>query len=222
MASSTQADEEARDRVMRHMNQAHTRELSHMVRHFSGASASEAVNPSLRDLTLQGMRVRAGGNDYAVPFSPPLADWSEARHRIIAMDAKARQGLGISDVYVTRYVPFRPGLERIVVFYVFFYIVCRLTLPFIQHGSAVWAVIDAIFPGGFSSYTAVVRFITLPMFAVHFLETVVFDRKLRSHGIDRWSGLWWKWSLDCFVEGVCAFRKLNHIVAETRAAKKKS
>ncbi|RDA94203.1 hypothetical protein CP533_6642 [Ophiocordyceps camponoti-saundersi (nom. inval.)] len=211
-------DEEVRDRIVRHMNQAHTRELSHLVRHFAATSAGEAADPSLRDLTLQGMRVRAGGNDYAIPFAPALGDWTEARARIIAMDDTARRSLGISDIYVTQYVAPR-GFDRVIVFYVFFYVFCVATLPYVVPGSASWAAVNSFFPGGAATYTWLVRFIRVPMCAVHALETVYFDRRLRRHGVDRWSGLWWTWALDCFVEGFFAIWRFDAVVAEKRTAK---
>ncbi|PFH61841.1 hypothetical protein XA68_16072 [Ophiocordyceps unilateralis] len=217
-AMASPAEEEIRDRIVRHMNQAHTRELSHLVRHFTGATASEAANPSLRDLTLQGMRVRAGGNDHVIPFSPALGDWTEARQRIIAMDATARDSLGISDIYVTHYVGPR-GFDRLIVFYVLMYVACFATLPYVVPGSRAWAAVDAVFPGGAPTYKWLVRVISVPMLAVHSLETAIFDRKLRRHAIDRWTGLWWMWALDCFVEGVFAFWRLDAVVAEKRAAK---
>ncbi|RCI11703.1 hypothetical protein L249_7171 [Ophiocordyceps polyrhachis-furcata BCC 54312] len=216
MASPT--DEEVRDRIVRHMNQAHTRELSHLVRHFAATTTSEAKDPSLRDLTLQGMRVRAGGNDFAIPFSPALGDWSEARARIIAMDDTARRSLGISDIYITQYAPPR-GFDRVIVAFVFFYVACVATLPYVVPGSASWAVVNTIFPGGAATYTWLVRFIRLPVFAVHALETAYLDRRLRRHGVDRWSGLWWMWALDCFVEGFFAIRRFDAVVAEKRASK---
>ncbi|PNY24324.1 Uncharacterized protein TCAP_05736 [Tolypocladium capitatum] len=218
MASATATDEARRNRIVAHMNQSHTRELTHYLRHFAGASRRAASSPSLCDVTLQGMRIRAGGNDYAVPFTPPLDAWDDAKGRIIEMDATARRGLGISDVYITEYVP-PQGTDIVVFGAVVAYFTSVASLPWVVPGSSFWRILTAVFPGGPEWFRWIVAIIFLPVLAIHLTEAFFFDRKLQRHGVDRWSGLWWRWVATCFVEGVCSFRRMNNIIAQKKAQK---
>ncbi|POR37947.1 Uncharacterized protein TPAR_01854 [Tolypocladium paradoxum] len=218
MTSIAAADEERRNRIISHMNQSHTRELAHYLRHFAGASRRAASSPSLRDVTLQGMRIRAGGTDYAVPFTPPLDAWSDVKARIIEMDATARRGLGISDVYITEYVP-PQGFDLVVFGAVLLYFSSVASLPWIVPGSGLWKTLTAVFPGGPEWFRWSARVLFFPVVAIHSTEAFLFDRKLQRHGVDRWSGLWWLWVSTCFVEGVCSFRRTNKMIAQKRAQK---
>ncbi|KND94039.1 hypothetical protein TOPH_00923 [Tolypocladium ophioglossoides CBS 100239] len=218
MTSTAAADEERRDRIVSHMNRSHTRELAHYLRHFAGASRRAASSPSLRDVTLQGMRIRAGGNDYAVPFTPPLDTWNDVRGRIIEMDATARRGLGISDVYITEYVPPR-GFEIVVFGAVIFYFSSVASLPWVVPGSGLWQTLTAVYPGGPEWFRWGVRIVFLPVVAIHSTEAFLFDRKLQRHGVDRWTSLWWLWVSSCFVDGICSFRRMNSIIAQKKAQK---
>ena len=219
MASIAAADEERRNRIISHMNQSHTRELGHYLRHFAGASPGATSNPSLRDVTLQGMRIRAGGNDFAVPFTPPPpSDWSDVKARIIDMDDRARRALGLSDVYITEYVP-PQGFDIIVFGAVLFYVACVASLPWVVPASGLWKALTAVFPGGPEWFRWIVRVIFFPVLAIHSAETFLLDRKLLRHGVDRWSGLWWLWVSSCFVEGFGSFKRTNHIIARKRAQK---
>ncbi|KJZ80451.1 hypothetical protein HIM_00301 [Hirsutella minnesotensis 3608] len=218
MASIAAAEEERRDRIISHMNRAHSRELSHYLRHYAGASRRDAANPELCDLTLQGMRIRANGTDYAVPFAPPLDSWNDVKQRIIDMDATARDRLGISDVWVDRFAP-PAGFDCVVFGAVLFYFGCFATLPWVLPGTSFWSAVDSIFPGGVEWYKWTVRILFLPVLGIHVTEALIFDRKLQRHGIDRWTSTWWLWVSSCFMEGVMAFRRLDKIVADKRRAK---
>lgn len=218
MTSIAAAEEERRDRIVSHMNSAHTRELAHYLRHYAGASSREAFNPSLRDLTLQGMRIRAAGNEYAIPFTPPLDSWNDVKQRIIDMDSTARSHLGISDVLITKYLPPRP-FDCFVMGCVAFYLGCVATLPFVTPATIAWNTVDAIFPGGALCYRWLVRVLFFPVIGIHLFETFLFDRKLRRHGVERWTGVWWIWASSCFMEGVMAFRRVDDYVAQKRADK---
>lgn len=219
MVSIAAADEERRDRIISHMNQSHTRELGHFLRHFAGASRRAASNPSLRDVTLQGMRISAGGNEFVVPFTPPPLDtWNDVKGRIIEMDTTARWALGISDVYITEYVP-PQGLDIVIFGAVIIYFASVASLPWVVPGSGFWKILTAVFPGGPEWFRWTVRVLFFPVVAIHSVEAFAFDRKLQRHGVDRWSHLWWLWVSSCFVEGFCSFRRTNSVIAQKRAQK---
>ncbi|PHH85571.1 hypothetical protein CDD83_233 [Cordyceps sp. RAO-2017] len=96
---------------------------------------------------------------------------------------------------------------------------CCAGLPWTEPGTRVWRAADALFPGGAPLYRRLVRALCLPVLALHAAEACYFDRRLRRHGVDRWSALWWRWASSCFVEGVMAFRRFDAVVARKTAAK---
>ncbi|GAO13383.1 uncharacterized protein UV8b_00637 [Ustilaginoidea virens] len=212
-------DRGLQDRILSHMNQSHARELRHYLRHYCGLTRRQACGASLRDITLQGMRIRAGGADYVVQFNPPLQSWNDVRPRVVEMDAIARKHLGISDVYVTRYRG--PGFAQgVVVAGVALYFFCLASLPWVVPGSRIWTLLLAHFPGGPESFRWLVKTLVLPVIGAHTLEPIYLDySRLRKHGVDRWSGQWWLWIVSCVFEGALVFRRFDKVVAEMRARK---
>lgn len=181
MDSVGAAEAQRRDRIIAHMNHSHTRELTHYLRYFAALSPRHASNPSLRDLTLQGIRIRAAGVDHAIPFTPPLDGWDQVKQRIVDMDATARRHLGISDVFVTSYL--RPRLfylESFTFAGVLFYFACVATLPCVMPARPLWNAIDAFFPGGAERYRWLVRTLFIPVVSLHTVEALLLGRKLQT------------------------------------------
>lgn len=219
MAAKAGGDQVLRDRIMSHMNQLHSRELTHYLRHYCGLTRRQAAGASLRDITLQGMRIRAGGADYVVHFKPALSSWDDVRPRVIEMDAAARESLGISDIYMARYQA--PGLTDVAVMLsVGFYFLSVASLPWIVPGSQPWALLAAYFPGGPESFRWLVKALILPVLGIHILEPLYLDlSRLQKHGVDRWSGQWWMWIVSCFFEGIMAFKRFDCVIAKKKAEK---
>ncbi|KAF5134885.1 hypothetical protein E5D57_005522 [Metarhizium anisopliae] len=219
MAAPAPADQGLQDRILSHMNTSHTRELTHYLRHYCGLTPSQARGASLRDVTLQGMRIRAGGADYVVHFKPALQSWNDVRPRVIEMDAIARKSLGISDIYMTAYRAPRFA-DALVMASVAFYFVSFLALPWIVPGSSIWSILTAYFPGGPEMFRWSVKLIFYPVLAIHLIEPMVLDAtRLQKHGVDRWSGQWWMWVVSCFFEGLMVFKRFDSVIAEKRAQK---
>ncbi|OAQ74345.1 hypothetical protein VFPPC_13175 [Pochonia chlamydosporia 170] len=216
---ATKEDQAMQDRILNHMNTSHTRELTHYLRHYCGLTPRQARNASLRDITLQGMRIRASGADFVVHFKPCLQSWSEVRPRVVEMDAIAREALGISDIYMSRY--HGPGFaDAVVMAGVAFYFVCFLSLPWISPESPVWEILTAYFPGGPGMFRWLVKAIFFPVVGIHLIEPMVLDRtRLQKHGVDRWSGQWWMWMVSCFFEGLMVFKRFDGVIAKKRAQK---
>ncbi|OAA54870.1 hypothetical protein ISF_08141 [Cordyceps fumosorosea ARSEF 2679] len=220
------ADENAarKDRIISHMNRDHTREMSHYLRHYNGLSARQAARPSLRDLSLEALLIRADGLDHTLPFAPPLASWAEVRPRLVEMDAVARAALDISDVAVTSYVAPRPA-DWAVLLAVSFYFVSAATLPWTGEGSAAWRLLEAArFPGGAATFRWLVRALFVPVLGIHVAECYLLDRwRLSRHGVERFSAVWLMWEVSCFLEGLMAWHRFDELVAEKqrqKAAKK--
>ncbi|PHH66421.1 hypothetical protein CDD81_7476 [Ophiocordyceps australis] len=218
MPCSAQDDDSLRRaRIITHMNQSHSRELSHYLQHYARVSPRAASGPLLRDLCLDHMLIRTrAGTDHSIPFSPPLSSWADAKNRIIQMDTVARAGLGISDIYISHFEkPRGIGLAFFIAVGLFF--VASFSLPWIVPTTRAWSVLDAYFPGGPAVFCQLVGLLVVPVIAIHITECFFFDRKLRRHGIERWSGLWCLWISSCFMEGVGAFWRLDSIIASKKA-----
>lgn len=217
MAST--ADKERRERIVTHLNRDHQRQLSHYLRHYAGLSSCAAASPTLRDVSLEHMLIRArDGSDHTVIFNPPLASWDEARARVIAMDVVARERLGgISDVEITSYVP-PQGADCLSFGGLLFYFCSAASLPLITPGSALWNVLAVVFPGGPVWFRWIVRTIFVPVVLLHLFEAIMFDlRRMQRHGVQRFSGTWWLWELSCFIEGLTAWWRIDGIIARKKS-----
>lgn len=214
------ADAARKTRIVTHMNNDHTRELTHYLRHYAHLSASAASQPLMRDVDLQGMRISAHGKDYTIPFKPALESWAEVKGRIIEMDTIARENLGISDIYITEYA-WPEGFEILVFGAVTFYYFCSALLPWVVPGSLIWTLLEAGFPGGPIWFRWIVKVIFMPVIAIHLVECFIFNNKLHRHGVDRAStgNLWWKWQLSCYIEGFGCFKRTGRIIAKKTAEK---
>lgn len=217
--ASPSGDTAVQDRILTHMNTSHSRELTHYLRHYCGLTSRQAQGASLRDITLQGMRIRAGGADYVVHFKPALPSWNDARPRVVEMDTIAREGLGISDIYMTSY--HGPAFaDAVVMAAVSFYFISFLSLPWVVPGSPIWDILTAYFPGGPELFHWLVKAIFLPVVGIHLIEPMYLDRtRLQKHGVDRWSGQWWMWMVSCFFEGLMVFKRFDGVIAKKRAQK---
>ncbi|PHH83336.1 hypothetical protein CDD82_2088 [Ophiocordyceps australis] len=218
MASSPQDDDSLRrTRIISHMNQSHSRELSHYLQHYARLSPRAASGPLLRDLSLDHMLIYTrAGTRHSIPFSPPLTSWADAKTRIIHMDTVARANLGISNIYISHFEKPR-GIGLVFFIAVAFFLLTSFSTPWIVPGTRAWSILEAYFPGGPAVFCQLHGLLIVPVIGIHITECFFFDRKLRRHGIERWSGLWYLWISSCFMEGVGAFWRLDSIIASKKA-----
>ncbi|KAK4189843.1 hypothetical protein QBC35DRAFT_122238 [Podospora australis] len=110
MSSSTNNPEEIpqaqKTRTIAHMNKDHALDLLHILQHYLLPSSSGPLTPQssdsppeieMTDITHTHLKVTypPNGTTYTIPFSPPLAAWSDRRSRLVEMTISARQALGI-------------------------------------------------------------------------------------------------------------------------------
>ncbi|KAK7413064.1 hypothetical protein QQX98_008072 [Neonectria punicea] len=207
-----------KNRIISHMNKDHTRELSYYLRHYARASTSAASSPEMRDIDLQGMRITARGGDFTIPFEPALTSWADVKGRVIEMAGTAREALGLSDIVVTSFTP-PQGFGAVVFGAVVFYFFCAATLPWVVPESPVWPLLEAGFPGGAETFRWVVKTIFWPVVGIHAVECYLFEGRLKKHGVEKFTGLWWAWQSCCFLEGLTSFKRIDAVVAQKRAEK---
>ncbi|KAL2205431.1 hypothetical protein CC79DRAFT_1335969 [Sarocladium strictum] len=212
-------------RIISHMNAQHRPELSHYLRHHHSLPSRTASPATLVSITLTSMTITdRNGKAHTVAIEPPLATWADARTRLADMDAASRKHLGLSDVSLTTYKAPRFFTEVFVFGAVAFYFFCAATLPYVTPGTKIHALLDAFWPkNGAASYRWLVNKIFWPTVGIHATECILLDfKRLQPYGVDRFSSLWWKWQLSCFIEGFGTFKRTKDIVEEKRAEKEKA
>lgn len=129
------------------------------------------------------------------------------------MDREARTALGISHVQVTEYERPRRALHVIVFGLCIFIFASFTALPWILPGTFFYDKILRYFPGGPEVFLWINRKIALPIVAIHCFEVYMLNKtRLRRHGVERGSTLWWKWVASCCFEGIGCFQRIDVMV----------
>ncbi|PBP16235.1 hypothetical protein BUE80_DR013052 [Diplocarpon rosae] len=222
--AETPQDEAARARIIKHMNADHADSLSYYLQHFCQLSPRAARGGTLVAISLAAMRLRtADGRAHTVPFQPPLTAWSEARARSVAMDREARAALDISPIRITAYAPPRTPVHVAVFATCLFTVAALATHRWIVPGTWVYDGPLRCFPGGPERFVWLARTLFWPFIVIHLGEAWNLDRtRLRRHGVERGTILWWTWILSCGVEGYGCYQRIDATVARKREEAEKA
>jgi hypothetical protein len=210
------SDDAAKARIISHLNSSHADSLSAYLQHYNLVPLAAASKPTLLDISLSAMTIRDANNKvHTVRFSPPMNSFSDARVRTVAMDTEARRALGVR---ITSYLPPRKPFHIIVFGLVAMTYTLDLTYQWIVPGTFMYDVVLPWYPGGREWFFWMLRMQMIPTLVIHATEAFLMDRmKLSRYGVQRWSGLWWKWMLSCFVEGVGSFQRIGAEVKRQEA-----
>jgi hypothetical protein len=224
MSDSESKAAAAKQRIITHMNADHADSLSHYLRHHCSLSGPAASSPHLLDISLTSMTIRAAsGTSHTIPLSPPLSSWSEARQRLVVMDADARKALGIPPVrpLVEKWTPPRAPGHLVVLALVSVYAVGEMArrAGFVVPGSAAWEILQKTFPGGVGRWTWLQQKIFLPLVVIHAIETVVMVYRLKRANVPATSGVWWMWIASTAAEGVGSHQRFGAL-SRREAAKR--
>ncbi|KAH0553045.1 hypothetical protein GP486_006760 [Trichoglossum hirsutum] len=221
MPDSSVTDDAAKSRIIKHMNADHQDSLVRYLEHFSYLPPSLARHARIVDISLDSLTLVSSGIRTVIPLDPPMANWSEARERMVKMDKAAIAGLGRSDITIKEYAP--PAGRGAVIF-----VLCLTTLLVFrtrrnfEPGSWLYENLLANFPAVCSFFHTIQPWVLYPMFLLHAVEAVHFERtRLRHHSVPRWSRLWWLYVLTHFVEGVTSFWRFDRLVERKKAEKLK-
>jgi len=224
MTDTTPQDAAAKDRIIRHMNADHQASLSYYLRHYANLSSRAAYKPFLRDISFSEMKIQTSdGRDHTIPFTPPMKSWAEARTRTVDMDREARLALDISDVRITAYEG-PASVPQVVIFGLcLFTFVVFATKAWILPGTWFYDKVLPYFPGGPKVFLKICEVIAWPVLVLHAGEAYWLDRsRLRKHGVERGSALWYKWVVSCFVEGVGSFWRVDAMVKSKALEKERA
>ncbi|KAL9050703.1 MAG: hypothetical protein Q9162_006477 [Coniocarpon cinnabarinum] len=211
-----------RDRILSHMNADHADSLVVYLQYYHGLSSFSARKARLTDISPVRMEIRISPNAiYRIPFDPPLADWSETRGRVVAMDQEARTSLGISNITVKKYVRPDKAWQWTILFAVAF------TFMLLGRGrealspttGGITAPLKDRFPGAFAWLYKIQPLVLYPTLAIHLAEAVIMDQtRLAKHNVPRGGRLWWTWVLMTFLGGFPNFWRFDALIdAEQKA-----
>ncbi|KAL8686104.1 MAG: hypothetical protein Q9218_007344 [Villophora microphyllina] len=222
MEQSSQ-DEAAKARIIKHMNADHQDSLVRYLEHFCHLSSFSARNAELERVTLDSLSISVNkAQTYPVPIQPPMTSWSEARSRFAALDGEAVKSLGRSSTTVKEYRRPRGFLAIVFALVVMTYTLFNRRANFLP-GSLVYdTVLQHAKPFAKICF-AIQPWLFYPMVLLHAVETINFDRtRLQKHSVSRFTSLWWKWVMSCFIEGVGSYMRFDTVVKEEEEKKAKA
>ncbi|KAI6709779.1 hypothetical protein PZA11_005656 [Diplocarpon coronariae] len=214
--AETSQDEAAKARIIKHLNADHADSLSYYLQYYCCLSPRAARGGILSSISLSAMTLRTrDGKAHTIPFHPPMKAWSETRARSVEMDREARSALNISSIRINEYEPPRKPVHVAVFVTCFFTVVTLATHSLILPGTWVYDVPLRWFPGGPEMFLWLARTIFWPFIAIHIFESWNLDRtRLRKHGVERGTTLWWKWITSCCIEGYGCYQRIDATVAK--------
>ena len=218
MAEQASKDAAAKQRIITHMNTDHQDSLVRYLEHFCRLSSFSARNAKLADITFNSLTIHASnGTPHTIPIEPPMTSWSEARPRVVAMDAEAVSGLNRSNITVKKFKGPKGFMAVVFMAAAVTFVVFSKRTNF-EPGSVIYEKVMRHLPN-FNRFCHTIQPVVLyPMIALHSWEAYHMDQtRLEKHSIPRFSKLWWKWILMTFIGGVGLFKSFDSIVEEEEA-----
>lgn len=220
MADQAAKDAAAKQRIITHMNTDHQDSLIRYLEHFCHVSSFSARNAKLADITFDSLTILASnGKPHTIPIKPPMTSWSEARPRVVAMDAEAVAGLNRSNIKVKKFRGPKGVMGVVFVAAAVTFVVFSKRSNF-EPGALVYDTVMRHVPN-FNKFCHTIQPLVLyPMIALHSWEAYNMDQtRLEKHSIPRFSKLWWKWIFMTFIGGIGLFKSFDSIVEEEEAKK---
>ncbi len=220
MADQAAKDAAAKQRIITHMNTDHQDSLIRYLEHFCHVSSFSARNAKLADITFDSLTILASnGKPHTIPIKPPMTSWSEARPRVVAMDAEAVAGLNRSNITVKKFRGPKGVMGVVFVAAAVTFVVFSKRSN-LEPGALVYDTVMRHVPN-FNKFCHTIQPLVLyPMIALHSWEAYNMDQtRLEKHSIPRFSKLWWKWIFMTFIGGIGLFKSFDSIVEEEEAKK---
>ena len=206
-------------RIISHMNNDHQESLIRYLEHYCGVSSFSARHAQLEDITFSALTVNSNGQNYSVPVEPPMTAWSDARPRVVAMDAEAVAGLGRSSITVKEYVkPY--GFMLLVFIAAFLTFVNFSRRTNFRPGSLLYDHLLRHVPQFAEFCWRIQPAVIYPMILLHGYEAFYMARsRLSKHNVQVGSQLWLTWVCSTFIEGYGSMVRFDGLVKEEEARK---
>lgn len=219
-AASADKDAAARTRIITHMNADHQDSLIRYLQHYCSLPSLTARNAHLTSITFDSLIINSSPKSaHTIPISPLMTSWSEARPRVVVMDAEATAALGKSSITVKRYK--KPRGFMTVVFVavaITFLLFCRRA--HFRPGSVVYDVVMRHAPGFADFCWRIQPLLFYTMVVWHGAEVAhMYRSRLEKHTVRMFSGVWWAWVVSAFVEGFGSFWRFDEVVREEEGKK---
>lgn len=205
-------DDIAKTRITAHMNKDHQDSLRRYLQHYCKLSFTNAASAQLEDINFTHLIITSSAGRNFIPLEPPLQAWSEARTRLVSMDAESLKGLGLSSVVVKDY-------KAPTGFPLFVFLLCATVFALYSRasnfipGSMVFEVLQLHKAPGFARFSYTIQpWVILGMDVIHGAEALWMAKKLYRHQVILFSQVWWKWMLTTFVEGITCHKRFDHLV----------
>ena len=114
------------------------------------------------------------------------------------------------NLHNTYYPPSHPYLKPIIICSVAMVLLAAPTPALLQPGNVNSPLPENVATAGRWIHTGVFYFI----YAAHGVETVMFMRRLKEHGVGFLSAAWWKWVGTCFIGGIFCFGHFDRLVGK--------
>ena len=218
MADQAAKDAASKQRIITHMNHDHQDSLVRYLEHFCHISSFSARNAKLVDITFDSLTIlSSNGTPHKILINPLMTSWSEARLRVVAMDAEAVAGLNRSNITVKKFRGPKGLMGLVFVAAAVTFVVFSKRSNF-EPGSVIYENLMRHLPN-FNKFCHTIQPMLLyPMIALHSWEAYHMDQtRLEKHSIPKFSKLWWKWILMTFVGGFGLFKSFDSIVDEELA-----
>ncbi|KAK4213238.1 hypothetical protein QBC37DRAFT_423393 [Rhypophila decipiens] len=242
--------ESSKSRAIAHLNKDHKDDLQDMLQHFNKLPASKTNDPTVYDMNLSSLMLCTGdGATHIIRIDPPMATWDDRRQRLTEMTMEARKGLGnenettpdsdpepdsVSPIIITEYrspsvYDFFVGVAVLAYFTSYTMIRLGLFTPTTEiyqkwapYSTMMYNTVDKLHPGGVEWFTWLVQYIFYVVLFIHIAEVITMDRiRLSRYGVKRFTLVWFKWMTTTFFEGYMAFMRIDGLVEELEAEKKK-
>ncbi|KAH7398859.1 hypothetical protein DE146DRAFT_509991 [Phaeosphaeria sp. MPI-PUGE-AT-0046c] len=222
MTAPEAQEDAARLRIIKHMNADHQDSIRRYLEAYSKESVFQTRNAQMIDINLNEMKFTCNNRQHTITFDPPLNSLREARERVVQLDKDALQILGRSDIAVNRYIPPTTNPAHLMNFSACLLSYLFLPIPAIwQPGSILYDTLLHHVPW-FASFVAQVGWwiVVVFMIPLHTAEAGFMARRLRTkHGLTPLDGMWWAWTVSCFVEGITSKWRLDGLVDAKRREK---
>ncbi|MCJ1448089.1 MAG: hypothetical protein MMC23_008602 [Stictis urceolatum] len=214
-------DSQITQRIISHMNKDHADSLTRFLEHHSHLPSFAARNPRLTSLSESSMTITSSGifspSTQTIPIDPPMKSLSEARERMVGMDAEARTKLGRDAISVKEYrAPKGLGLLWVGFVAVAWAVNAR-------KGNARWVGENLVGSEGVTTIFERAQPVVLGvMLFLHTLEAAYMVRKMKAHSVPTGSRVWCGWVLDNFFEGVPVLSRFRNMVDDERMRREKA
>lgn len=224
------AEQEMKDRIIRHMNEDHHGSLVDYLQYYAKASAKEAATAELVDINAAGMTItrvtepNGPPRPVVIPIDPPMESLRQARERLVAMAHESMEGLGRSRWKVKSFPT--PSLAGVVYGAISCTLIAVLlnpesTLrPGAQFRQTVLLDSDVI---ARSLYTYQREIRSIVMGTAVYNTSMRIRRRLQQHSYDSSWLVWISWLFAGLIEGPAACVSFDKVVraAEAEASSKR-